>query len=344
MKSRLIFFIVLLFALQAIKAQDSIKKPYYNPEYITDYKEMLTARFYLLSEGINFVINPANTSTDIRYGPSHNLKVGLAVFHKWFGVGLAVKNPFYFSKDNTRPHQSSIIDLRVNAYGTALSAELAYQNYKGFYIDNPHDVFPNWKEGDEYPFRSDLRITSIGAIIYYLPNYRKHSSRAAYIQNERQLKSAGSPVVAPAFIHMRLSADSSLIPSAYMGNYPTDIDESIVKGNFTTAGISAGYSYTFVFFKYFYVNLSFLPGLYYQWYNYETDSSDFKGTNIAFLWGARGAIGYNTDRFYTGIGGMAGFNTSPSAVGNSNFNLDMNQIRFWIGTRFNFFNKGKKNK
>lgn len=343
MKIRLTFFLVFISMLLQAYAQDSIKQPYYNTDFITSYRNLFTTRLYFLSEGIDFIIDPTETDINVKYGPSNNVKMGIAVFHKWFGVGIAFRNPIPINPGKRKPEKSSVIDLRVNAYGTAVSGELTYQDYKGFYLTNPEDIYADWNEGDYYPYRDDIRITAMSAIIYYLPNFKKHSTRAAYIQTERQIKSSGSPVIAPAFIHLGLNADSSLIPSALLENFPNKINEGIIKGKFTTVGISAGYSYTFVFFKYFYVNLSFLPGLYYHWYNYETDVDNIKSSAINVLWTGRSAIGYNSDKFYTGISGVLGFIAAPLAIGHSNYNLDMNQFRFWVGTRFNLFKK-KKNK
>lgn len=344
MKIRLTQLMILFFIMLQIEAQDSIKQPYFNTEFISTYRDMFTTRLYFLSEGIDFKINPEKTDIDVNYGPSNNIKMGVAVFHKWFGVGIAFRNPIPINPGKRKPEKSSIIDLRVNAYGTAVSAELTYQNYKGFYLTNPQDIYSDWNSDDYYPYRDDIRITAMSAIFYYLPNFRKHSTRAAYIQTERQLKSSGSPVIAPAFIHLGVDADSSLIPSELLKKYPLSINEGIVKGNFTSVGISAGYSYTFVFFKYFYVNLSLLPGLYYQWYNYETETGRIKASEWNIAWTGRSAIGYNSDKFYTGISGILGFIATPLAIGHSNYHLDMNQFRFWVGTRFNLFKKGKNKK
>jgi hypothetical protein len=327
---------------QTDEANDSMRKQYFNPKYIMSYKGDLTTRLYFLGESVRFQINPLKSGVNLTYVPSSNLKFGIAGFYKWFGLGLAVRNPFHFRKTDGKPEKSSILDLRVNAYGTALSAEIVYQDYKGFYLNDPEQVIPGWEQGDDYPWRGDLTISSFSAIIYYLTNYRKHSSRAAYIQTERQLKSAGSPVIAPAIIHLALDADSSLIPSSFLEDHGVDLDESIVNGKFTSMGLSAGYSYTFVFLQYFYINLNLVPGMYYQWYTYRTDEKTIQGSAWTVLWTARGAMGYNSDRIYAGISAVAGYKSDPLPIGNSDFNLDMSQFRVWIGTRFNISKKNKR--
>ncbi|MCK4406103.1 MAG: DUF4421 family protein [Bacteroidales bacterium] len=322
--------------------KDTLKSSKLNPEYIADYKDLLTARFYLLSESICFTINPTNFGKEINYRPNIDIKNGIAGFYKWFGLGLAVKNPFSSNKNDIKG-KSKVIDLRINAYGNAIAAELSFQDYRHFYIENADDIFQSWNTGDKYPQRPDMHIFSTSAILYYIFNYKKHSIRASYIQNERQKKSSGSIMLMPSFIYLKLSADSSIIPQTIIDKYNIDPNEQIIKGVFFTYGLSAGYSYTVVFLKYFYINFSFIPGMFLQTYKYDTEEGVNKSEEVSLLWLSRGALGYNSDKFYVGIGGVFGFNASPVQIGEANFNYNMNQIRFWIGTRFDVFKKKKKN-
>jgi hypothetical protein len=309
-----------------------------NPEYIVDYKNLLTSRFYLLNESIGFQVKPEGAKNGVFFKPNIHTKVGLAGFYKWFGLGLAVRSPFY-KRDEDIKGKSKIIDLRINAYGKAIAAEISIQDYKGFYIDNPDEVYDEWLPGGEYPKRPDMRISSTSAIFYYIFNYKKHSIRAAYIQNERQLKSSGSLMLMPAVLFLKLSADSCIIPKAYIDKYNIDPSEQIKSGNFKLFGMSAGYSYTLVMLKYFYINASFLPGCFLQKYKYENNTGTERREKFSLLWLGRLAFGYNSDKFYAGIGGVFGFNSTPIPILETNFHYDMNQIRLWIGTRFNVFKK-----
>ncbi len=108
----------------------------------------------------------------------------------------------------------------------------------------------------------------------------------------------------------------------------------IVNGNFLTLGISVGYSYTLVFLKNFYLNISVIPGVFYRHRDYEAISGHNKSDEQIFLWLGRGALGYSKNWFYAGAGGVFGFNNTPFPEGNLSFNIDMNQLRFWIGSRF----------
>ncbi len=304
-----------------------------NPSYIRDYKDLITARTYLLYEGIGFSINPSQTDININYLPNIHTKIGLAAFYKWFGIGLAVRNPFYI-RDSQEKGKSTIIDLRVNAYGRSVAAEISYQDYNGFYLSNSGQIIPGWKPGDVYYQRPDIEVEAFSILLYYLFNSRKHSIRAAYIQNEQQLKSSGALVLVPSFMYTKLHADSALIPSVFSGGGGILPKENIIKGVFYNYGVSVGYSYTFVFFKNFYLNVSLIPGLFLQTSEYSSDAGTLENQELALLWLGRGALGYSNKKFFAGAGGVFGYNTTPLPIGNTNFHVDMNQLRIWAGMRF----------
>lgn len=327
---------ILLFLPIALCAQDlkSRKtKPKFDPEFIKDYKHLFTTRFYLLSESVGFRIKPTNQPVFLNYVPNSDIKNGIAFFHKWYGMGLAIDNPFA-GKDEIRKGKSSIVDFRVNAYGSAVAVELSLQDYHGFYLKNMLQQPLNWNPESPYFLRPDMHIFSTSAIVYYIFNHKKHSFRAAYLQNERQLKSSGSLILMPSFVYLNLNSDSTLIPNFYSTTYAVENEEHIQNGKFFTYGISLGYSYTYVFLKYFYLNLSLVPGAFVQNYDYESELGSERGTKLTALWLGRAAFGINSDPIYMGIGGVYGFNSSSLKIGQTNFNYDMNQIRVWIGTRF----------
>ncbi len=309
--------------------------------YVMEYKGFVTSRFYLLSESIGFNILPANVEQDLIYYPNIKTKVGLAAFYKWYGLGLAVRNPFYKRTSHSKG-KSRIIDLRINGYGRAFSMELSYQDYHGFYLKNTKDVFGSLINTEEHYKRPDMQIKAIGCIFYFLPNYERHSIRAAYIQTEKQLKSSGSLMFVPSFLFVSLNADSSLIPHHYAQKYNIPDNEHIIDGKFWTTGMSVGYSYTLVFLKNFYVNLSFVPGVFHRSRNYSTNDGANKDNRLTVLWLGRGALGYDTKKFFIGAGGVYGYNNAPFPEGNISYNFDLKQFRVWIGTRFNV--KKQKNK
>ncbi|MFC2107584.1 DUF4421 family protein [Bacteroidota bacterium] len=333
-----VFF--LLFTIP-LASQSFIKPAKIDSTYIVDYGQKLSARLYFLRESISFSIDPQQFSPEIRYRPNTHTRIGVAGFYKWFGVGLAVDAPLFSSRRDAKRGRSSMLDLRVNAYGESMVGEINYQRYKSFYISNPSSVMDSWKDGMDFPVRPDMSIHSFSAILYYILNHKKHSLKAAYLQNMRQKKSSGSLVFGPAFAYLKVSADSGLVPSNYMIQKNLNDELNIKRGSFSTVGIYAGYSYTLIFLKYFYINASLLPGIYFMHENYHTPNEHYIGSKWSLLWIGRSAIGYNSNKWYCGIAGVTGFQSEPLPVGNADFNMDLFQIRLWFGTRFNIFVKNK---
>ncbi len=340
---RIVSAVIILLAAHSLFGQFVFLPTNVDSNYVVDYREKITTRLYSLRESIVFSIDPQELGPEIRYRPNIHSRTGLAAFYKWFGIGLAIATPLFASENEKEKGRSYVLDLRLNAYSDAIVGEVVYQKFRSFYISNPSSVMDSWKHGMVYPQRKDMSVHSFSTIFYYVLNYKKHSLKAAYLQNMRQKKSSGSLIFGPAFNFLRVDADSGLVPSNFTKKHNLDDELNIEKGQFTTLGIYAGYSYTLVFLKNFYINASLLPGIYFKHSNYDSPSHHYSNGKWSLLWITRAALGYNSDKWYCGLGGVTGFLSEPLPVGNANFNMDLLQIRLWIGTRFNIFAKKKKN-
>ena len=301
--------------------------------YIADYKNLLTARVFLLYQDASFVLNPG-TSEEIIYTPNVAGRIGIAGFYRWFGLGLSVGNSL-FRRSATRYGNTSVLDLRVNAYGRPVAAELYLQNLRGFYIRNLKDA-----EGNFFKI-SDMRIFSLGCTGYWIYNHERFSIRSAFIQNERQKKSAGSIIIRATFLYYNLSSGNGIIPAEVISTYGINNHFLLRNGEFYSFGLAPGYSYTLVLFKKFYMNAAIFPGILWQHYNYEADQVFYPDANFTFTLSWRAALGYNTDTWYIGAGIVSGFDKIPGWIGNSTFYYDIGQVRFWVGTRFHWFKKKK---
>ena len=322
------FLLLTIYSLISISIQAQI-----DTSFIKSYRDQLTARVYTLNEAITLEMDPLSDGPNLMYRPNSKQHYGVAGFYKWFGLGLAIQSPFPASKEN-KYGTSKSIDLRINAYGSWINAELAYANYKGFYLENTPTIINNYLPDDPYYYRDDLKISSVSGIIYFVPNYKKHSFRAAYIQNEYQLKSSGSLIVAPGFQLNKIDAADILIPDDYGIKYDVFDEDKLVRGKFNVVGVFVGYSYTLVFFKRFYMNAAMLPGAFLQYYNYHTEEKHYEKNNAYFLWTLRLAAGYNGKHWFAGMGGVSGFNNAIFPVKTSAYALGLEQFRIWIGTRF----------
>jgi len=301
--------------------------------YIADYKNLLTARVFLLYQDASFAVHPGN-SEELIYTPNVSGRIGIAGFYKWFGLGLSLGNSV-FRRSTARYGNTSVLDLRVNAYGRSVAAELYLQDLKGFYIRNLKDP-----QGNFYKI-PDMKIFALGFIGYWILYHERFSIRSAFIQDERQKKSAGSFIIRPTFLYYNLSSIDGIIPAEITKTYGIKNNFLLQGGEFYSFGLAPGYSYTLVLFKNAYMNAALFPGILWQNYHYEADQASYSSANFTFTLSWRAALGYNTDTWYIGAGIISGFDQIPGWIGNSTFYYDIAQLRFWVGTRFHWFRKKK---
>jgi hypothetical protein len=335
------FLIFLFFTtkLPAVQSDTVVKKlppSTFDSTYVTDYTHLLTARLFLLFQNASLVINPSDlTISKIIYQPNVNVRIGLAGFWKWFGLGLSIDNPFYKTDQNAYG-KTTTLDLRVNAFGRVIAGELFLQKYKGFYIASPERT-----DGTHYII-PDMQTFAFGISGYWIYNSRRFSIRAAFIQNQRQEKSAGSLVVRPALLYYRISSDHGIIPDSIVQAYNIPFANLITKGEFYSFGLSPGYTYTLVFLKNFYLTAAVFPGVAAQYSSFSNASNAYSDFEFTFQLSGRFAIGYNSEKWFLGGSFQTGFNEIPDKLSNALFSYNVLQFRLWGGTRFDIFKKKKK--
>jgi hypothetical protein len=335
-------FVVLLAATPKLSGAQSdtvtreLNPVTFDTNYLADYTGLLTTRLFLLFQNASLLINtPDNNIEKIVFRPNVNLRIGIAGFWKWFGLGLSIDNPFY-KTDREAYGKTTTLDLRVNAFGRKIAGELFLQNYKGFYI-----VSPEKPDGTHY-IVPDMRTFSIGIAAYWIYNAKRFSIRAAFIQNERQKKSAGSLVLRPSFLYYRISSDYGIIPAEIADAYNIPGANLVSRGEFYSLGLSPGYAYTLVFLKNFYLTAAVFPGVSAHFATYNNEVTRYSDFEFTFQVNGRFALGYNSDKWFLGASVQTAFNEVPDRMNNVLFNYNVAQFRFWGGMRFDIFKKKKK--
>ncbi|MCX6283856.1 MAG: DUF4421 family protein [Bacteroidetes bacterium] len=335
-KAGFVMFLLLSLSMQVSAQQkDSLQETKIDTNYIEDYSEWLTTRLYLLYQNANFSVN-TNEVENIVFQPNTNIKIGIAGFYKWFGLGLSITNPFYQFDESTYGKTKSI-DLRINAFGRAVAAELFIQNFKGFYIQNVRPA------NSKYYTLPNMNLFSLGAYGYWIYNSKKFSLRAAFLQNERQVRSAGSFMVRPGFSFYEVSSDTGIIPGELRSKYHLANDEVVAGGRFFSFSLAPGYAYTLVFLKHAYISAAAFPGVAWLTYTYDAKGRSYSREDFVFQLGLRFATGFNSKKWYIGGAIIAGLNDLNTSWSNSSFFYDVSQFRIWGGVRFDVFRKKKKN-
>lgn len=302
--------------------------------YIASYVDVFTPRFIIIGKRNEFsIINNSPNDDDDRvneltFRPNDPVNIGLGFTYKWLGLNLSF--PLY-SNDNSIYGKTRRFDFGTHLYGRKLIFDLDFSWYKGYYLSNPQNVVPGWVNGDPYPSRSDVSVTSFGLNGFYVFKHEKFSYRSAFTYNERQKKSAGSWVVGGGISFNYIRADSTLVH----GDYNVELDSLLVrKANFGNIYGVGGYAQNFVV-KYFFLSLTLGLG-----FGFSSDKVFIENLNetdrnsgVSIVSVFRASVGYNNDIFYAGLSmynsqlSIASANDLGLSYLNTNFNL-------YVGYRF----------
>lgn len=222
---------------------------------------------------------------------------------------------------------SDVSDLQLTAISRRWFADVYFQKYNGFYTQSPDVVIPT---GQPYPQRPDLVTRNLGMSFAYIFNHEKFSLRAPYLFSERQRVSKGSFLLSYVLSSFTMAADSALIPSSRWAEWGDGASVNEVR--FTSLGLAPGYSHTFVLEKFF-LNMTLALGPAHYWVLYkEKDRSAQNDIRIDFYSLGRVGIGYNGERFFSGISVTA--QSRSLTYERTTFQNSISTVRLVAGFRF----------
>jgi len=267
-------------------------------------------------------------SKKMEFQPNIGNYLGFGVFI--FDVGLDVlfqTSPS--AEDISKYGKSTGRDWQIHLYTRKIGVDLSYQEYKGFYLLNPTDFFPDWQAGDPLPRQDDMeaRIINLGGA--YIFSSDKFSFPSIFNQTEAQLKSGGSWLLSGQANSSKISHPTSIIPE--LDSNKTFGLANLKSVNVSSLNVLPGYSYNIIIKKKIYLNLSLAVGLGYQIRSYSTDESyKDNSINLANTW--RIGAGYNGRRFFTGISAFTQNNNIT--IQNLQISSSTGFVRFFLGYRF----------
>jgi hypothetical protein len=282
---------------------------------------------------VNFTLQQqTNSSNKLNYRPNNSIGMGFGFYlfevaaEFTFAVPVQAERVSLFGKTKAQ-------DLQLNLLGKTWGLDLFYQRYNGFYRDDPNaKITP----GLAFPQRPDLATRNLGINGLYILN-KNFSLRSAYNFSERQLKSAGSFLVAGTLNFYTVGGDSALYSKKY--NSVFGEPSAFSKLSINTFSVSPGYSYTQVIRRFF-INASLSFGPAYHWISYEVNGQEFQASTLNSFLDIRAGIGYNSNRFFCGINLV---NQSRVIKFESlQFTTSSSTIKILVGYRFKEFGVLKK--
>lgn len=304
LRSFLIAFLsafTILASAQEFHGLDMVK---YDTSYIMIYRDELTTRVYLSRKQNHYNLYNGFGSPLLKYKTNDRLLLGLGYTYTFLTVNLGVALPFLNTDDN-KYGETKYTDFSMHGIFRSIIVDLYLQWNKGYYLSNPQDVIPGWRESITYPYRGDLRSNIVGLNVQYLFNSERYSYKAAFLQNEFQKRSAGSAIVGLEGHWMYASADSAIVPpnippSGYLENVPFN------QVDIFNVGVNGGYAYTFVWKEALYLSLSATVGFSGARNNVHDSNESatyWSGLTVGLTTSSQISLGYNNNNYYVGLSG-----------------------------------------
>lgn len=270
----------------------------YDTNYIVNYQYHIQIRGLGLNRQSSISLLNTEEDENINFSTNNPFSFGIAVDYSW--VSLEYTNSikgFELTDSRKGNTESSAFRLRFN--GRKFSGSLFLRNTFGFYLENVEEWVPDWfEEHENYPGSDDLNTQIIAGSIYYTFNHRKFSNAAAYKQSDRQIKSAGSPLIG---LLANIEGISSKIP---MISSDSLVDKflNISRVRYLKTGIFGGYMHTFSINKRLFIHGALNQGVMYSIGRGEYhDTNEIKKLNaIGVSVFARLALGYNGSKWFAG--------------------------------------------
>lgn len=308
---------------------------------ISDQSDKLLLRAFVMQKFNKYTLGHDGISKNIAYRANDNYNIGLGFNYKWLGVNASFQMPFVNSDDG-RYGKTSFYDLQSYLYLRKVAIDLFILSYKGYYMTDP-GLLKIPPPNNELLIRSDLHTGNYGMNFQYIFNNERFSYRGAFVQNECQLKSAGSLIAGGGVHYTRVRADSAVIPANTLDN------EFFGQHRFNKSGIIAlaingGYAYTQVIRKHFFITGSVLGGTGLNYTALKTDATDTRDSRISSqLHGIiRGVAGYNSEDYFIGIQYYNYISRNTTDVKDAWQQMQTGNIRFTFAKRFTLKKKTVK--
>ena len=281
--------------------------------YIKSYAEILNVKLLGINKINFFQATGSQSDATVRYRPDRQINLGIGVAYKWFAIDLAFNVGIQEKSDI---ENSNFFDFQGTIFNSKQMISASLQYYYGYQLSD-YSGFPIENGSNKNIAREDVRTTLISLQYLFAYNYDKFSIKAPFILNEVQRKSAGSLLLGGSFKSFVMDADSTLAPSQSVGL----VEFPVTDVNNLRVGMNLGYMYSFVFLDGFFITLSFIPEIGVNIGDYQANYRTQFDRHISFGYKTMSALGYNSERFYTGL----------QVIGESfNINLD-DQYKMWVG-------------
>ena len=332
-----LLLILIEFAYLSCKGQDNFKKWLTlktDSEYVQNNQNDLIVRIFGSQKYSAQSILDRGEKTSLNYRPSNGYLVGLGINYKFLGVNVGTILPFA-QPDINRYGKTKYLDFQSHLYLRFLTVDFYTGYYKGQYLTNSAEVLSMIPQGSDFYTRGDITTYSGGFGVYANLNPTKFSTRAPFLQNEWQKKSAGQPMLGFELYWVGSSADSSFIPSQIKDqNFFDGIDFN--KWQFYSINLTGGYAYTLVIHKRLFVMAGLNGSLGIGEYQLlPVEGARMVSIYPNFSLNQKLGVGYHFDKIFVGMS-LANFQYfTPTPIKQTYIRWQTGNLRFNIAYRIN---------
>lgn len=294
LKRILLIFSILLLVKNLI-GQDST--------YVREFPEKITVRVGLQNTSNGFTLQDRETGTIAKFIPNDKTYLGLSLLFRSLELDLGYAPNFL--SENRDNEGSKLFTLNFRMFLGNWMQTVDFYNQKGFFLESGEQMF-------SFPELSTLKI---GGSTSYIFN-ENFSFRAIGFQNEWQKKSSGSFIPRLTYYYTRFSIDNVLSEEA--DDHSVDI------------AIGPGYYYNLAIAKHFIVSAGATAGIGVNIVTSEGKTTTSELGQLAF----RTALGYNSEKFFTGINLSAQILAHPEDK-TTQFDDNITFVELYLGYRFN---------
>ncbi|MDX9750042.1 MAG: DUF4421 family protein [Flavobacteriales bacterium] len=310
---------------------DSLAPPDHDTAYVTTYRSNLTVSLVSRYQFVDVDLERDGAST-LTYTTNGNEMYGVGINYKWLSAEALFNVPVLNDSDPAYGRTDSR-GFGLGYTGRRLWLRGFWNTTEGFFMDRPEDWIDGWRPGDAPITRPDLANTTwLLSANYALSGKRRYSHNAALFQMERQKRSAGTFVAGAMGWVNDVHADSSLVRPALQDTF--DLATGFTRVERTIAGLTLGYTHTFVFGHNAFVHLGLMPGVAYVHQRITTtDAGPVQGEGTAAVVELKLGLGYNGDKWYFAI--TTGYFYSSAYIAET-LSLATNHgtVRLALGLRF----------
>ena len=154
-KNCLLYFLLFFMMYSNLLGQEkSVPEDSLRSTYIREFPDYFYLKFLSVSRLLNLELtNRLNNDIALEFAPNLIGYTGFGGLIMGVGFEVSFKSGESNPQNEERFGTTKVFDFQTNLYGRKFGLDFAFQNYKGFYLENPGIYDSDWAPGDVHPQR-----------------------------------------------------------------------------------------------------------------------------------------------------------------------------------------------